>query len=181
SPTRMSASSTRAVSIRTGTGRSAWIRRHTSCPSYPGSITSRTTTSGSCSPYAATAPGPSYARTTSYPSAPSRSETAWLITGSSSTTRTRRLAGLMSAGYERSRARGGEDVWRLCAGLGGSGRRLRRPERVEVADRVAVRLPLLLEDHVQARADGLLVVGVVRVGASLAELLVRHAGQKGAH
>ena len=43
----MSASSSRAVSISTGTGRSAWMRRHTSWPSMPGSITSRTTTSGS--------------------------------------------------------------------------------------------------------------------------------------
>ena len=46
-PTRTSASSSRAVSMSTGTGRSAWMRRHTSWPSRPGSITSRTTTSGS--------------------------------------------------------------------------------------------------------------------------------------
>src|SRR4029079_5300995 len=112
SPTRMSASSTRAVSIRTGTGRSAWIRRHTSCPSYPGSITSSTTRSDACSPYAATAPGPSYARTTSYPSAASRSETAWLITGSSSTTRIRRLALVMHEGYERERP----EIGATCGG-----------------------------------------------------------------
>ena len=36
SPTSRSVSSSRAVSIRTGTGRSAWIRRQTSRPSKPG-------------------------------------------------------------------------------------------------------------------------------------------------
>src|SRR4051812_46164535 len=97
----------------TGTGRSAWIRRQTSRPSYPGSITSRTTRSGSCSPYDSTAPGPSYVRTTSYPSATSRSATAWLITGSSSTTRIRRLALLMVEGYERER-------WEIGTTCGGS-------------------------------------------------------------
>ena len=38
-----------------------------------------------------------------------------------------------------------------------------RLDRVEVAYGVAVVLPLLLEDHMQAGEDGLLVLGVVRV------------------
>src|SRR5699024_5361130 len=44
----MSISSSRAVSMSTGGGsaRSAWIRRHTSNPSMPGSMTSSTTRSG---------------------------------------------------------------------------------------------------------------------------------------
>ena len=73
--------------MSTGTGRSAWIRRHTSWPSNPGSITSRMTRSGTVSAHLATAPGPSQAWTTSYPEPCNRSVTAWLITGSSSTTR----------------------------------------------------------------------------------------------
>src|SRR3712207_4869859 len=80
-------------------------------------MTSSTTRSGPCSPYAWTAPGPSHARTTSYPSAASRSATAWLITGSSSTTRTRRLELLMTEGYERGRGEVADDVWRFCAEL----------------------------------------------------------------
>ena len=53
----------RSASAR-GPGGVCWIRRQTSSPSKPGSITSSTTRSGWCSSYAATAPGPSYAETT---------------------------------------------------------------------------------------------------------------------
>ena len=84
----MSVSSSRAVSISTGTGRSAWIRRHTSSPSMPGSITSSTTTSGRSRDAALTPASPSPTASTVQPSAESRCTIACAIAGSSSTTRT---------------------------------------------------------------------------------------------
>ena len=84
----MSVSSSRAVSMSTGTGRSAWIRRQTSSPSMPGSITSRTTTSGRSRDAALTPASPSAADSTVQPSAESRCTIACAIAGSSSTTRT---------------------------------------------------------------------------------------------
>lgn len=50
----------------------------------------------------------------------------------------------------------------------GSGVALRF-DRVEVPYGIAVVLPLLLQDHVQARASGLLVFGIVRVLARLGQ------------
>lgn len=47
----------------------------------------------------------------------------------------------------------------------------RRITRVEVADGVAVVLPLLLEDHVQARQDGLGVLGSPRVLAGRGQVV----------
>ena len=46
-----------------------------------------------------------------------------------------------------------------------------RLDRVEVAYGVAVVLPLLLEDHMQARKDGLLVVGGVGIPARRGQLV----------
>ena len=54
-----SVSSPLAVSITTGTGASAWIRRHTSSPSSPGSIRSSTTRSGGSASAAASPASPS--------------------------------------------------------------------------------------------------------------------------
>ncbi len=88
----MSVSSSRAVSIITGTGRWAWTRRHTSRPSKPGSITSRTSRSGCHASAVSTAAGPSVAVCTWKPSARSRAAMASTIVGSSSTTSTRRWA-----------------------------------------------------------------------------------------
>ena len=85
----MSVSSLRAVNISTGVGRTAWIRRHTSRPSNPGSMTSSTTRSGSVAAAAATADGPSTAVSTRNSSARSRVATAARMVGSSSTTRIR--------------------------------------------------------------------------------------------
>jgi hypothetical protein len=57
-----------------------------------------------------------------------------------------------------------------AAEVTGSFARLRL-DSVEVAHGVAVVLPLLLEDHVQAREGGLLVLGVPRVRARRGQLV----------
>ena len=82
----MSVSSSRAVSMRTGTGRSRWMRRQTSSPSSPGSIRSSTTRSGRSRSHSATPAGPSWATSTAKPSARSRAATASAIASSSSMT-----------------------------------------------------------------------------------------------
>ena len=89
----MSVSSSRAVSISTGTGRSAWTRRQTSSPSKPGSITSRTTQVGLPAPRPP--PPPPGRRRRSRPRSPRPAAgraTASAMVGSSSTTSTRRCA-----------------------------------------------------------------------------------------
>ena len=54
-------------------------------------------------------------------------------------------------------------------------------DRVEVADGVAVVLPLLLEDHVQAGEGGLRVLGALRVPARRGQLVGRDRGEEVAH
>ncbi len=84
----MSVSSSRAVSMRIGIGFSAWMRRVTSRPSMPGSITSSTMASGCRREAASTPARPSRATSTRQPSADSRCAMAAAIAGSSSTTST---------------------------------------------------------------------------------------------
>jgi hypothetical protein len=88
----MSVSSSRAVSIITGTGRCACTRRQTSRPSKPGSMMSRISRSGCQASAVSTAAGPSPAVCTRNPSARKRAAMASTIVGSSSTTSTRRCA-----------------------------------------------------------------------------------------
>src|SRR3954447_3852817 len=82
-------SSPRAVSMMNGTGPRPRIRRHTSRPSMPGSIRSRTTRSGQCAAARASASGPSPARSTTYPARSRYPVTTSATVGSSSTTSTR--------------------------------------------------------------------------------------------
>src|SRR4051812_14669043 len=82
----MSVSASRAVSMRTGTGRERWMRRQTSRPSIPGSRRSRITRSGSSRSHSAIPAGPSWATSTANPSARSRAATASAIACSSSMT-----------------------------------------------------------------------------------------------
>ena len=99
--------------MRTGTGRSRWISRHTSRPSRPGSIRSRTTRSGRSRSHASTPPG---RRPRSRPRSP-RCAGGWRrrrrSVASSSTTRIVRVE------RRRERTRGSRWTHRLGKGCRG--------------------------------------------------------------
>src|SRR5262249_17287527 len=111
----MSVSESRAVSISTGTGRSCWMRRHTSSPSSPGSIKSRTTRSGCTRSHTSTPPGPSVAISTEKPSLRNRAAIADAIDASSSMTTIVR-AGESAAGAGDIARQDKEPVSRSLAG-----------------------------------------------------------------